>query len=59
MLCSTPSCMMVQSIAFLLTETGDAGSSPHVARWVFSIIIIYKLRYSSIDYIKKGTFSYD
>ena len=30
MLCSRPSC-----IACLLTETSDAGSSPHVARWFF------------------------
>ena len=25
-------CMMVESIACLLTETGDAGSSPHMGR---------------------------
>ena len=30
--------MVYVSITCLLTETGDAGSSPHVARWVVSMM---------------------
>ena len=52
-------CMMVESIACLLTETGDAGSSPHVSKGFFqwwsmtnnaiNIINILNYGYSSID----------
>ena len=52
----------LEDIACLLTtDTGDAGSSPHVGRWVFSMMffdkillyiqLIYKLWYNIIDYI--------
>ena len=57
----------LEDIAFLLTtDTGDAGSSPHVARWFLQwcsmtkycyiyiyIKLINELRYCSIDYITK------
>ena len=36
-------CMMVQSIACLLTQTGDAGSSLHVVRWIFLMMFRDKI----------------